>query len=232
MSEPVVAQTSPYGVEVEASRTAGGAPAEKATISRSATDHTVAPVSRRSNIRRKSREGLVLRVQKDRGRPAVRRISQQALTRPVGHIVLSAVSEIVGKVASAGFAFWRPPAACLKRTSVMPVRPCLFCRMRRSDPFQNGTGPRHHRYTVRSGIFDFRGQCDFDEDDGIWAVEVEFWSRYPSKRARPTGSRRSSWNISLYCPLLRANRGFSRYLPSRVSSRRAAQSWSTRTMWH
>ena len=58
MSEPVVAQTSPYDVEVEAGQDYWWCACGKATISRSATDHTVAPVSRRSNIRRKIREGL------------------------------------------------------------------------------------------------------------------------------------------------------------------------------
>ena len=42
-----------------------------------------------------------------------------------------------------------------------------------SDPFQTGPGRDITDIRFEAEIFDFRGQCNFDEDDGIWAVEVE-----------------------------------------------------------
>ena len=140
-------------------KTTGGAPAGKATISRSATDHTVAPVSRRSNIRRKNPRRSGLRVQEDRGCPAVRRISQQALTRPGGHIVLSMhnLGKIVGKAASARLCLLATAACGILEKDQRYACPAVFILQ---DAGQNLTrfkpGPGRDITDIRFRSGDFR----------------------------------------------------------------------------
>ena len=112
------------------------------------------------------------------------------------------LGKIVGKAASAGLCLLAAACGILEKDQRYAC-PAVFILQDAQNLTRFKPGPGRDITDIRfeAEIFDFRGQCNFDEDDGIWASRLSFWSRYPSKRARPTGSGRSSWNISSYCPL-------------------------------
>ena len=106
----------------------------------------------------------------------MRRISQQALTRPGGHIVLSMhnLGKIVGKAASAGLCLLAAACGILEKDQRYAC-PAVFILQDAQNLTRFKPGPGRDITDIRfeAEIFDFRGQCNFDEDDGIWAVEVE-----------------------------------------------------------
>ena len=122
----------------------------------------------------------------------MRRISQQALTRPADTSFFPCdLGKIRGKAASAGLCLLAAACGILEKDQRYAC-PAVFILQDAQNLTRFKPGPGRDITDIRfeAEIFDFRGQCNFDEDDGIWAVEVELLVQISVEKARPTGSGR------------------------------------------